>query len=82
MTGAYSKKLNCSRFGRGVIDSEVESDQVAEYDFCHERCSLCMKSCPSGALEGKQVNQKLWREHSEGLTKKGIQYESWGKTKS
>lgn len=57
--------------GALLLNIEVEPDQVAEYDFCHERCSRCIESCPSGALGGKQVNQKLCREHSEGLTKKG-----------
>jgi epoxyqueuosine reductase QueG len=57
--------------GAVLLNIEVESDQVADYDFCHESCSLCIESCSSGALDGKRVSQKLCRTHSEGLTKKG-----------
>jgi epoxyqueuosine reductase len=57
--------------GAVLLNIEVDSDQLQEYDFCHDNCSLCIKNCPSGALDGKRVNQKLCREHSQGLTKKG-----------
>jgi len=57
--------------GAALLNVEIESDDLADYDFCPPDCEICLKNCPAGALDGKRVIQKLCRAKSQGHTKKG-----------
>lgn len=50
----------------------IESDELAE-PLCLEYCDLCIRSCPVGAIEDGQVNQKICRQNSYGKTKRGYE---------
>ncbi len=62
---------NMVQIGAVLVDSELEGDSLAAYEGCPENCQICIDSCPSKALDGKTVNQKLCRPLSCYLTEKG-----------
>jgi epoxyqueuosine reductase QueG len=46
-----------------VTDVDLEPDPVLDWDPCPERCTLCLRACPAGALSGdQQVKQALCRQ--------------------
>ena len=53
-----------------LIPIALEPDPFADYEACNPECTLCIESCPQGALDGTTLDQKLCRErvftHSEG----------------
>lgn len=57
--------------GALLLNIELESDPIAEYQFCTESCRLCINACPVQAINEMNVNQKLCRSNSGKLTKKG-----------
>jgi epoxyqueuosine reductase QueG len=62
---------NMITLGVVITNLELESDPLADYNFCRDSCSLCLQNCPGKALDGTTVNQKLCREHSEYKNGKG-----------
>lgn len=54
-----------------LTDLSLESDEPAP-DLCLEHCSLCIKSCPQGAIENGSVIQKKCRLNTYGKTKRGF----------
>ncbi len=62
---------NMITLGAVLVNIELEGDPVAQYKTCSEKCQLCIESCPAKALDGTKVEQKLCRQRSNFLTKKG-----------
>ncbi len=62
---------NMIQLGAVLINTELNGDEIAEYEACLPDCQICLDSCPQGALDGITVNQKACREHSIIKTEKG-----------
>ncbi|GAB4112637.1 MAG: epoxyqueuosine reductase [Candidatus Caldatribacteriota bacterium] len=62
---------NLIKLGAVITNADLEADPIIAYDFCSDKCNLCIDHCPSGALSKDYVLQKDCRLNSEGLTKKG-----------
>jgi epoxyqueuosine reductase len=62
---------NMITLGAVLVNTELEGDTIAQYKICSEKCQLCIESCPAKALDGTKVEQKLCREKSNLVTKKG-----------
>ena len=62
---------NMIKLGALLINIEAAPDEIQSFSFCKDTCLLCLKNCPSGALETGSVIQKKCRNQSEGLTLKG-----------
>ena len=62
---------NMVQIGAVLVDIELEEDSIATYEGCAPDCSICIDSCPPGALDGKTVDQKLCRPLSNYRTEKG-----------
>lgn len=78
-----NKKLgNTFQIGAVLLDIELEPNSPANYRSCPEGCSLCIDSCPAGALDGTTVNQKLCRPHSNFKTEKGYVLKRCSKCRS
>ncbi len=58
--------------GALLLDIELEADAIADYRLCDESCRRCIDGCPSGAIDGSTVCQKLCRGHSQSHTAKGV----------
>lgn len=58
-------------YGALLTNLELESDPLAE-DLCIPGCRICLDSCPSQALDGTAVIQKLCREHTYGTNERGF----------
>jgi epoxyqueuosine reductase QueG len=57
-----NRKLgNMIQIGAVLLAAELEGDAIAAYDVCPPDCSLCIDTCPVGALDGESVEQKLCR---------------------
>ena len=52
---------NMIQIGAVLLDAEMEGDPVSAYEVCPPDCTLCIHSCPVGALNGETVEQKLCR---------------------
>jgi epoxyqueuosine reductase QueG len=52
---------NMIQIGAVLLDAELEGDRIASYAVCPPDCTLCIDSCPVGALDGETVNQELCR---------------------
>ena len=63
---------NMIQIGAALLDSELEGDPVADYTVCPEGCSMCIDSCPVGALDGTTVDQYLCRPLACHRTKRGF----------
>jgi epoxyqueuosine reductase len=63
---------NMIQLGAVLIDAEVEGDPVQDFEPCPPGCTLCIDSCPKGALDGKTVNQKACREISCFVNERGF----------
>ena len=62
---------NMIQIGAVLASTELPGDTIAQYQGCPEDCSICLDSCPAGALDGKTVDQKLCRPYSNFVTQKG-----------
>jgi len=62
---------NLITLGAVLVNIPLKEDAIAEYTFCRSDCDICLRNCPSGAIDGKTVNQKRCREGSQMVTKKG-----------
>ena len=62
---------NMIQIGAVLVDIELESDPIATYTACSNKCSLCINSCPSKALNGITANQKLCRPLSNLVKRRG-----------
>ena len=62
---------NMIQIGAILVPYELEGDEIATYEGCPSDCYLCIESCPADALDGKTVDQKLCRPHSNYRTEKG-----------
>jgi epoxyqueuosine reductase len=63
---------NMIQLGAVLVDAELESDSVQDFDPCPPGCSLCIESCPKGALDGTTVDQKACREISCFVNERGF----------
>ncbi|WP_245837520.1 MULTISPECIES: epoxyqueuosine reductase [Methanobacterium] len=63
---------NMIQIGAILVDIQLESDPIANYEGCLEKCSLCIDSCPQKALDRTTVDQKLCRELSNFVTERGF----------
>lgn len=57
----------------GVVLTELDlaSDPLAE-SICIEGCNLCIKNCPSQALDGQRANQTKCRPNTYGTNARGF----------
>lgn len=62
---------NMVQIGAVLVDIELQEDPIATYEGCPPDCTICIDSCPQGALDGKIVNQLLCRPLSNHRTEKG-----------
>ena len=62
---------NMIQIGAVLVDIKLEGASLAEYIVCPDGCSVCIDSCPTNALDGITVEQKLCRPLSNFKTKKG-----------
>ena len=60
------------QIGAVLVNIKLQSDPVASYEGCLEKCSLCVDSCPQKALDEITVNQKLCRKLSNFVTERGF----------
>jgi epoxyqueuosine reductase QueG len=63
---------NMITLGAVLTDRELQSDPVANYKVCKDKCTLCIDKCPQKALDGAYVNQKLCREYAEIYNSRGF----------
>jgi epoxyqueuosine reductase len=63
---------NMIRLSAVLINKKLVVDPIATYHRCDDSCQICLHSCPQSALNGTTVDQKLCREHSCYITKKGF----------
>lgn len=59
------------RLGAVLTNATLEPDNILKGDICQSRCSLCMDSCPVGAITAQGVDQAKCRTNSVRKTKKG-----------
>jgi epoxyqueuosine reductase QueG len=62
---------NMIQIGAVLLDHELEGDPLATYEACPPACTLCLDSCPQGALDGETVDQALCRPLSNFRSQKG-----------
>ncbi len=62
---------NLLSLGVVLTDLYLESDPLAE-GICIEDCKLCIKSCPSHALDGQHANQAKCRPYTYGTNARGF----------
>ena len=55
-----------------LINKKLVGDPISTYYRCDNNCQICLHSCPQSALNGLTVDQKLCRERSCYITKKGF----------
>jgi epoxyqueuosine reductase len=63
---------NMIQIGAVLLDAAVEGDPIATYQVCPPGCTLCIDSCPVGALDGETVNQELCRPLSRYTNERGF----------
>ena len=63
---------NIIQIGAILVDTDLEPDKPVTYNLCPDNCDLCIRSCPTGALDGIAVNQKLCRPLSCYRNDKGF----------
>jgi epoxyqueuosine reductase len=44
--------------GAVLTNTKLEADELATYDVCPAECSICLRSCPSKALDGTSIDQR------------------------
>lgn len=57
--------------GAVLASIELESDPIASYEGCINKCTICIDSCPQKALNGITLDQKSCRERSISSTEGG-----------
>lgn len=57
--------------GALLLSIELKADPIADYKPCQDNCRVCIQACPAKALDGETVIQKLCRQESQLVTKKG-----------
>lgn len=57
--------------GAVLTDLDIKSDEMAE-SICIEGCSLCLRNCPAGALNGEHADQQACRANTYGKTVRGF----------
>lgn len=62
---------NLLTLGAILTELGLESDPLAE-SICIETCDLCIKNCPSEALDGQRANQKICRLNTYGTNARGF----------
>jgi epoxyqueuosine reductase QueG len=62
---------NMIQIGALLVAEALDQDEMADYEVCPEACSICLKSCPTNALDGTTVKQKACRPLSVYKTEKG-----------
>jgi epoxyqueuosine reductase len=62
---------NMINIGLLLTNLDLESDDLEE-DLCIEGCNKCIENCPSKALDGIGVSQKLCREHTYANNGRGF----------
>lgn len=69
----YNRKYgSLLKLGALLTNISLEQDAIKTFTFCRDSCSLCLRSCPAGAIESMHVNQKKCRAHSEIKNKRGV----------
>jgi epoxyqueuosine reductase len=63
---------NMVYIGAILTDIELESDPVISSFKCPAKCKICLDSCPSKALDGMNVDQKLCRQFSGSNNARGF----------
>lgn len=58
-------------FGVVLTELEIDSDPLAD-NICLEGCDLCLKNCPSGALDGISAEQSKCRPNTYGKNARGF----------
>ncbi len=61
---------NLMTIGMVLTDLNMESDAPAE-SICQEGCNLCVRNCPSQALDGHSVDQLKCRAYTYGTNARG-----------
>jgi epoxyqueuosine reductase QueG len=56
--------------GAVLTDVGYDPDPAVSAEVCGN-CSICLDSCPQGALNGETIDQKRCREHSISVTEGG-----------
>ena len=65
---------NLIKLGAVITDAVLTADPVMKGNLCRDTCSLCIDSCPVGAIGlNGEVSQKKCREFSEINNKRGIE---------
>lgn len=64
----YGNRLT---IGAILTDANLESDVLCE-NICIEGCNKCVKSCPVGAIQNRNVVQGLCRPNTYGQTARGF----------
>jgi len=62
---------NFLTLGAILTNLDLKSDPLSE-ELCIENCRLCLDNCPTKALDGKTVNQKLCRPHTYTTNDRGF----------
>ena len=63
---------NFLTLGAILTNLDLKSDPLSE-ELCIENCHLCMDNCPTKALNGKTVNQKLCRSYTYTTNDRGLE---------
>ena len=62
---------NLIKLGAILTNIELDGDPLDDRSVCKDSCSLCIKSCPMGAINEGYVDQFKCRKKSNVKTKKG-----------
>jgi epoxyqueuosine reductase len=62
---------NLIRLGAIVCNAPLESDPIANFEFCSDSCNLCVDNCPTRAINGCSVTQSKCRPNSNYTNEKG-----------
>lgn len=62
---------NLLTLGAVVTELDLASDPLAE-SICIESCNICIKNCPSQALNGQHANQTKCRPNTYGINARGF----------
>ncbi|MDD3705049.1 MAG: epoxyqueuosine reductase [Clostridiaceae bacterium] len=62
---------NLLTLGTVLTDLNLDSDPLAE-SICIEGCNMCIKNCPTQALDGQQANQTKCRPNTYGTNTRGF----------
>ncbi len=62
---------NLLTVGAVLTELDLDSDPLAE-SICIEGCDICIKNCPSQALDGQRADQKKCRQNTYGTNARGF----------